>query len=123
VLTDLGHIAADTMSYMEQLYPIQIPVFIVMPDHVHLIVNLDRATARVAPTDSINLGRVIGAYKSKVSNQWLDSCKRRNQVMGKLWQRGYYEHVIRNQQDFLDCAAYIQGNPEAAAIRNFASRT
>jgi REP element-mobilizing transposase RayT len=31
----------------------------------------------------------------------------------KLWQRGYYEHVIRNDQDYLDCAQYILENPAA----------
>lgn len=31
--------------------------------------------------------------------------------MGKLWQRGYYEHVIRNQDDFDTAAEYIQTNP------------
>lgn len=79
-----------------------------MPDHIHAIFLLERrATARVAPT----LGRVVGAYKSKVTNLWLDVCKEKGTFMGQLWQRGYYEHVIRSQQDFDEAAGYILGNP------------
>jgi len=31
--------------------------------------------------------------------------------MGKLWQRSYYDHIIRNQQDYEDAWNYIEGNP------------
>ncbi len=79
-----------------------------MPDHVHAIIVLEqRATARVAPT----LGRIVGAYKSKTATQWLNVCKTNHQTMGNIWQRGYYEHILRNQQDFDEAAGYIQGNP------------
>ena len=106
--TALGHIAEETFAYLERLYPVTVPVRVVMPDHVHAIVVLEqRATARVAPT----LGQVIGAYKSKVSTQYLSLCKQQDMTMGKLWQRGYYEHVIRNQADFDAAAEYIRTNP------------
>ena len=110
----LGQIAQDTFSYLETLYSVTIPVYMVMPDHVHAIVVLEqRATARVAPT----LGQVVGAYKSKVATQYLALCKRQGTTMGKLWQRGYYEHVIRNQQDFDAAAEYIQTNPARRLAR------
>ena len=106
--TFLGKIAVDTFSYLETIYPVSIPIHIVMPDHVHAIIVLEQwATARVAPT----LGQVVGAYKSKVSTQWLAMCKERGVTMGPLWQRGYYEHVIRSQQDLDEAAEYILGNP------------
>ena len=106
--TVLGQIAEETFSYLEQLYPVTVPVHMVMPDHIHAIVVLEqRATARVAPT----LGRVIGAYKSKVSTRYLSLCKQQGVTMGSLWQQGYYEHVIRNQADFDAAAEYILTNP------------
>jgi len=107
-LTDLGHVAEATFAYLETQYPVSIPVFQVMPDHVHAIVVLEqRATARVAPT----LGQIIGGYKSKVYTQCLALCKEKNITLGPLWQRGYYEHVIRNQDDFDAAADYISTNP------------
>ena len=107
-LTPLGQIAQDTISCLGTICPVSVPCFVVMPTHIHAILVLEqRATARVAPT----LGQVVGAYKSKVANQWLAVCKERGTIMGQIWQRGYYDHIIRNQQDFDQTAAYILGNP------------
>ena len=77
---------------------------VVMPNHVHFICRIaeDRATARVAPT----LGRIVGAYKSIVAND----CRKAG-LTGRLWQRGYYEHVIRGDADYRDIYLYIEGNP------------
>ena len=113
-LSQLGQIAEDTFSCLEQLYPVSIPVHIVMPDHIHAILVLEpRATARVAPT----LGQVVGAYKSRVSTQYLSLCKQNKTTMGPLWQRGYYEHVIRNQADLDAAADYILTNPARRLAR------
>ena len=74
-----------------------------MPNHVHFICQIEqRATARVAPT----LGRIVGAFKSMAANQ----C-RENGLTEKLWQRGYYEHVIRNSDDYREVWEYIDANP------------
>lgn len=70
------------------------------------IIN-DRATARVAPTVS----DIIGAYKSLVANGCLDIYKLKNVTMGKLWQRNYHEHIIRDEQSYRRISAYIVNNP------------
>ena len=107
-LTDLGNIAEANFAYLETQYPVSIPAYIVMPDHIHAIFLLEqRATARVAPT----LGQIVGAYKSKVFHQCLSLYKSRNLILGSLWQRGYYEHILRNQDDFDAAAEYIHTNP------------
>ena len=67
----------------------------------------DRATARVAPT----IGNIIGAYKSLVANQCLEIYKSKNEYMGKLWQRNYWEHIIRNDNAYQHIANYIINNP------------
>jgi hypothetical protein len=65
------------------------------------------ATARVAPT----VGNIIGAYKSLVTNGCLNIYKLNNKTMGKLWQRNYYEHIIRNEKSYQTIANYIINNP------------
>ena len=71
-----------------------------------------RAGASPAPT-----GDIIGAYKSFVANECLKIFKSRyaeeNPVptMGKLWQRNYYEYIIRNEQSYQTISNYIIGNP------------
>ena len=47
------------------------------------------------------LPKIINAFKSLTTRKAGTS----------LWQRGYYEHILRNQQDFDEAAGYIAGNP------------
>jgi REP element-mobilizing transposase RayT len=79
--------------------------------HPHLAddITKNRATARVAPTATI--GRIVGAYKSLVSAKCLEISKQKNCVLGKLWQRNYYEHIIRNDTEFASIVNYIYDNP------------
>ena len=75
--------------------------------HRHRATANMRATASVAPT----LPCVIAAYKSLVSNACLNIYKSRNDIMGKLWQRNYYEHIIRNEYSYQIISEYIITNP------------
>ena len=105
-LSQFGRFAEEEILRLTQIEGISVPSYVVMPDHIHLLVQFDRATARVAPT----LGQVIGGYKSRVFRSCLTLCKQENIILGKLWQRGYYEHVIRNREDYLSCWDYIANN-------------
>lgn len=72
----------------------------------------DRAIQRIAPTKqtliSNSLGSIIGQFKSKVT-------KRIREFPGnselKIWQRNYYEHIIRNEIDLHNIRQYITHNP------------
>lgn len=66
-----------------------------------------RATARVSPTVS----DIVGSYKSLVANGCLNICKSKNEMMGKLWQRNYYEHIIRDEKSYSCISEYIINNP------------
>ena len=70
-----------------------------------------RATARVARTTG-SVSDIVGAYKSLVANGCLKIYKSKNEIMGKLWQRNYYEHIIRNEKSFQRIAEYIINNPK-----------
>ena len=102
-LTKIGEIAEETFRIIENSFNIIIDKHVIMPNHIYFILIKndligDRATARVAPT--VTVGRIIGAYKSLVANEWLKICKQNNEVMGKIWQRNYYEHIIRNEKNY-----------------------
>ena len=103
-LTEYGEIVTSCLKRATELYGTQITPYVVMPNHIHFIcaIERERATARVAPT----LGRIIGAIKSLSANH----CRIAG-LEGPLWQRGYYEHIIRNEDDYLDICQYIEGNP------------
>jgi REP element-mobilizing transposase RayT len=106
-----GRVAEIVLDEMRQL-PIRFPGVvlcdhILMADHIHLILQLD---GRTPP-----LPRVIQAFKSittiRTSRECVPSGKR-------LWQRGYYDHVIRDDDELLAIRRYIQENPLAEQIEN-----
>ena len=71
-----------------------------------------QADARVAPTDSgpraaAELGRLVGGVKSRSGHL----AAGRGLEGGRLWQRGYYDHIVRSENDFLRIWTYIDNNP------------
>jgi putative transposase len=92
-----------------------------IPDHDDAIVNNDNpvadetwAGASPAPTgNSKSIGDIVGAYKSLVANECLKIFKQKypGEMMGKLWQRNYYEHIIRDEQSYQRISDYIINNP------------
>ncbi|MDQ5928348.1 MAG: REP-associated tyrosine transposase, partial [Bacteroidota bacterium] len=69
-----------------------------------------RTLQEIAPVP--NIGDIVGAYKSLVFNACLDIYKSKNELMGKLWQRNYYENIIRNDNAYQNISNYIINNPE-----------
>lgn len=104
ILSEYGKIVEQSMKQAESLYAVRLEPYVIMPNHIHFICTIEetRTTARVAPT----LGRIVGALKSLSANQ----CRKKG-MTGKLWQRSYYEHIIRNEQDYREIWAYIENNP------------
>ncbi len=71
----------------------------------------NRAGASPAPTNE-TIGLIVGAYKSLVANTCLNLFKIRNEIMGNLWQRNYYEHIIRTETSYQIISDYIINNPD-----------
>ena len=71
--------------------------------------NEQGATARVAPT----IGRIVGAYKSLVVHYCMKYIDENNTgiTMGKMWQRNFYEHIIRDERSYERISRYIKNNP------------
>ena len=94
-------------SLPKQFPGIELDEFVIMPDHLHFIVWLDR-TAK----NPLSLSRVVQAYKSLTALTWLKQNKARGIPSGQhLWQRGYYDHIIRNDHDLDATRQYIRDNP------------
>jgi putative transposase len=143
ILNENGQIANDEWVKLSERFPnFELDTFQIMPNHMHGIILLNdlpvgagftpaqndlnaqndgqpnddiRATARIAPTVS----DIVGAYKSLVANGCLDIYKSKNETMGKLWQRNYYEHIIRNEKSYLTISDYIIKNPAKWADDKF----
>ncbi len=134
ILNENGQIAYDEWVKLLERFPnFELDVFQIMPNHMHGIIALVGATLAVAQNDSVaqnemivgndiragaspapmkTVGHIVGAYKSLVANGCLDIFKTKNETMGKLWQRNYHEHIIRDEQSYYRISEYIINNPE-----------
>ena len=91
---------------------VRLDEIVIMPDHVHGILWLD-GSVKDAPT----LGRVVGALKAWVTIAWRNYHKEENiPCLSHLWQRDYFEHVIRNEEDLELTREYIVNNPIKALL-------
>lgn len=108
VLSSIGKIVSNVWYSLPQRFPcldaISQSIFVVVPDHIHGILQITAGGASPSPT----LHQILGSFKSITTIET-------NRLLGtpgqKLWQRSAYEHILRNQQDFDEAAGYIAENP------------
>ena len=94
-LSRCGEIADADLRALPQHFPgVQVLKYVIMPDHLHLILALDGQSASVP--------QILASYKSGVSRK----CGR------AVWQKSYYDHVIRGRKDFEEIWRYIDNNPQ-----------
>ena len=107
-----GLIAEKTIMQITEKYPsVSVEKHVIMPDHIHILLRIDDGTGNPSPT----LGNIIGWYKYQVTKE----VNRQNYTAGeKLFQRSYYDHVIRNQQDYNAVWEYIEQNPRKRMMQN-----
>ena len=133
ILNEYGQIAHDEWLQLEERFPnMEMDVFQIMPNHMHGIIELtvgstlavdrnyagenlkkeiEQGDLRAGASPAHTIPDIVGAYKSLVSNGCLELFKFKNEKMGKLWQRNYYEHIIRNDTSYQNISNYIINNP------------
>ena len=110
-LTNCGRIVDAVIQNIPEHLSVSIDHYVIMPNHVHLIavITEDKALRAIheSPQQARSiLSKLIGYIKMNAS-------KTIRQHYGEIsvWQRGYFDHVIRNQEDYVALAEYIQTNP------------
>ncbi len=86
---------------------ITIDKYIIMPDHIHMILNIREQRMGSSLPD------VMRFFKTMTTNAFIRTVKRGvlSAFDTKLWQKSYYDHVIRNQQDYNEVWEYIENTP------------
>lgn len=84
-----------------------IDCFCIMPDHIHLIIVIKDGSKS-------SLEDVIAWFKTMTTNDYINGVKGGLLLPfeSKVWQRSYYDHIIRNEQDLEEKRDYIMTNPE-----------
>jgi REP element-mobilizing transposase RayT len=118
ILNNFGKIVDEEWERTSAVRPnIELGAHIVMPNHFHgilVILDLVGASRRLAPTDTISpkpgsLGAIIAQFKSIVTKRiWKLDDKMKNTP---IWQRNYYERIIRNEHEMDAIWRYIESNP------------
>jgi len=139
ILNDVGKIISECWSgTLDHFDGVSLDEFVVMPNHIHGIVVIEngidgwganvvrdninirgtsgRGAACCAPTNvpavikniikPNSLPAIVRSFKSAVSKK----CRERELVYD-IWQRNYYEHIIRNENELFKIRNYIHGNP------------
>ena len=117
-LNEIGMIVKECwLQLPDHFFDIEVDPFVVMPNHFHGIISIyendRRGTIYRAPTTEKfgqpavgSISTIMRTYKAAVSR-----LATRKLGMVKIWQRNYYEHIVRNQSDLESIANYILANP------------
>ena len=121
-MNDAGKVVEACWLAIPKHFPhVGLDVFVVMPNHAHGIVFItDRVgaknfsprwdnsdtTRRPIQSPSKTIGSIVRGFKIGVT-KWF----RENEHVGNVWQRNYYEHVIRNEESLSRIRQYIHENP------------
>lgn len=103
-LTSIGKEVEKSINFINQQdNNASIIQYVIMPNHIHLIIMLESGRH-----GSLSLANVVGRFKSFLNKKYNDLNNSKNMV---LWQRNYYEHIIRDEDDFMKISQYIEENP------------
>ena len=105
-LTKTGQIVDDYIKNINLKYScVTVSEYVIMPNHIHLLLLIDNnGTGNPSPT----VGNIIGWFKYNTTKSVNEEYK---SAGNKLWQRSYYDHIIRDEKDYMEKLNYILSNP------------
>lgn len=133
ILNEYGKLIFEEWKNSIQIRPnITLGEFIIMPDHMHMILHIEKQTSTTSDQSEWNhknpkspsqtIGAIIRGFKgasTKKINLLLNSEHERiatrpddDFITNKIWQRNYYEHIIRDEISYNRIENYIIDNPK-----------
>ena len=100
-LTDIGKIVAEIIENTEKVYAnITVDNYVIMPNHVHVLIRISEGNGGVrAPRPTVN--EIIKGIKGLATRK----------IGFSIWQTGFYDHIIRDDEDYQIRFRYIEENP------------
>ena len=110
--TEIGELAYANWESIPLFHPyVELDEFVVMPDHVHGILSINKPDKvswelnKFGPQRN-NLGSILRGYKSSIKTYATVN------AIEFSWQSRYYDRVIRNEKEYLNIKEYIRNNPD-----------
>ena len=134
IFNKFGQIVNEKINELKKYKNINVDIYCVMPNHIHLILIIVGADPRVrllskyidslpnnnfgstqgsTPTKNPSLGEYIKRLKTLTTYIYIENVKNNNwpKFQKRLWQRNYYEHIIRNEYSLFRIREYMRDNP------------
>ena len=106
-LSEAGKIVDEAIRRIPYVYSnIAVDRYVIMPDHVHLLLEVKLASGSMQPSSCPSISQVIQHTKGYVTKR----------LGASIWQKLFYDHIIRNQKDYEEHAKYIYENPLKLSI-------
>ena len=94
-MSEAGEEVDQSIRRISKIYPwLTVDIYAVMPNHIHLLL-------RAKENCGVSISIVVGSLKRQVSKK----------LHRSIWQKGFYDHVIRGEQDYREIWQYIEANP------------
>ncbi len=127
-LTPFGEIADKYINQLNDFYDhISVEEYVIMPNHIHLLLMIRGTSRTPSPTvygqhssdnmetscDNISNPKTDHTRQNSMISQFVSTFKRfSNKAYGQsIWQRSFYDHVVRNKKDYDRLVKYIYENP------------
>ena len=104
-LTTYGEVAEKHILEMDTFYNnITVDKYVIMPNHIHLLLRVEESGRSGTPVPT-NANSIIARFVSTLKRFCNKACGE------NIWQSRYYDHIIRNEQDYDEIWQYIENNP------------
>jgi len=115
ILNDAGAMVESVILEIPKYYSgIGLDEFVVMPDHAHVIFKIDvGADSHIRPKNKLKLSEIIQRFKIMTTNKYISGVRNENwkPFDGRLWQRDYYERIVRDPMELDRIKIYVKNNP------------
>lgn len=106
-LTELGKVVERNIENLKNVYVnMQLVDYVIMPNHVHLLIAIMIDENNPCEKNP-NISNIVSQFKSKITKE----------IGQSIWQKNFYDHIIRNEKEFDNCIDYIDSNPRALELK------
>ena len=125
-LNECGNMVDLWLNKIPHTFNINLDEYQIMPNHIHAIIHIrsmgvlgrthGSAPTTISTTTTLSpptIGTIIQWFKTMATNEYIRNVhdKKWRPFNKRLFQRNYYEHIIRNEKDYLRIKKYIRDNP------------
>ena len=97
-LSEWGQVVSNAIETIDGFQSIHLGPYVIMPNHVHAVINIDACES----DRRVHLSNVVRFIKSSVTKTLGQS----------IWQKSYYDHVVRDEKEYKRIWEYIENNPD-----------